>query len=240
MLEVSGATKTFGGLVAIDDVSFSLDSGEIVGLIGPNGAGKTTLFNAITGVNPPDSGTITFDGATITGQKPNEVCRRGIARTFQIVRTFDESTVLENVTAGAVFGSGDSPSIGEARERAREHLAFIGLEDKAELEAHSLTMAERKHVELARGLACDPKLVMLDEIGSGLTPAEIEALTDTIERIRDELGISIFWIEHVVDAIMSTTDRILVLNDGRLIADGTPAEIRTNDEVTRAYLGETV
>ena len=240
MLEVSGVTKTFGGLIAVDDVSFTLGSEEIVGLIGPNGAGKTTLFNAITGVSPPDSGSVIFNGDTITGAKPNKICKRGIARTFQIVRTFDESTVLENVTAGAVFGSGTSPSIDEARARSREYVEFVGLGDKAEIEAHSLTMAERKHVELARGLACEPELLMLDEIGSGLTPAEIEELTETIQRIRTELGISIFWIEHVVAAIMNTTDRILVLNDGKLIAEGPPSEIRDDEQVAEAYLGESI
>lgn len=236
MLEISGVTKIFGGLVAIDDVTFSLDSEEIVGLIGPNGAGKTTLFNAITGVIPPDSGTVTFDGTQITGEKPSAICRRGIVRTFQIVRTFDESTVLENVQMGALFGA--SYSTDDARRVAEEYISFVGLEGKEHVEASSLTMAERKHVELARGLACEPDLLMLDEIGSGLTPAEIDTLTETIERIRDELGVSILWIEHVVDAIMKTTDRVLVLNDGQLIATGTPTEIQNDEQVTRAYLGE--
>lgn len=238
MLEVSGVTKNFGGLVAVDNVEFSLESEEIVGLIGPNGAGKTTLFNAVTGVIPPDSGTVRFNGTPITGEKPNSICRQGIVRTFQIVRTFDESTVLENVQMGAIFGA--SLSTDAARRNAEEYISFVGLEGKEHTEASSLTMAERKHVELARGLACEPKLLMLDEIGSGLTPAEIDELTETIERIRDEIGVSIFWIEHVVDAIMGTTDRILVLNDGELIAKGTPAEIRNDERVTKAYLGESV
>ncbi|WP_306061825.1 ABC transporter ATP-binding protein [Natronococcus wangiae] len=236
MLEISGVTKIFGGLVAVDDVTFSLESEEIVGLIGPNGAGKTTLFNTITGVIPPDSGSVAFDGAQITGEKLSAICRRGIVRTFQIVRTFDESTVLENVQMGAIFGG--SHATDAARRVAEEYISFVGLAGKEHAEASSLTMAERKHVELARGLACEPKLLMLDEIGSGLTPAEIEALTETIERIRDELGVSIFWIEHVVEAIMETTDRILVLNDGQLIAEGAPAEIRNDERVTKAYLGE--
>ena len=240
MLELSGVTKSFGGLTAVDDVSFTIGEGELVGLIGPNGAGKTTLFNAINGISPPDAGSVRFGGAPITGLKPNEICRRGVVRTFQIVRTFDESTVLENVLTGAVFGSGADRSMGEAEQRAREAISFVGLDEHVETEAHHLTMADRKHVELARALACDPKLLMLDEIGSGLTPAEIETLTETIERIRDEFGVSVFWIEHVVEAIMGSTDRILVLNEGALLADGEPSEIKQNDRVLEAYLGDSV
>ena len=240
MLELSGVTKSFGGLTAVDDVSFAIGEGELVGLIGPNGAGKTTLFNAINGISPPDAGSVTFDGEPITGLKPNEICRRGVVRTFQIVRTFDESTVFENVLTGAVFGSGGDPSMPEAERRARGAISFVGLDEHVDTEARHLTMADRKHVELARALACEPKLLMLDEIGSGLTPAEIEELTETIERIRDERGVSVFWIEHVVEAIMRSTDRILVLNEGALLADGTPSEITRNDRVLEAYLGDSV
>ncbi|WP_255169250.1 ABC transporter ATP-binding protein [Natrononativus amylolyticus] len=238
MLTVSEVTKTFGGLTAVDDVSFTLESEELVGLIGPNGAGKTTLFNAINGISPPDAGTVRFDGTSITGLKPNQICHRGLVRTFQIVRTFNESTVLENVLTGAVFGSGADRSIPEAREHARKFVSFVGLEEFEGTDARHLTMAQRKHVELARGLAADPKLLMLDEIGSGLTPQEIDELTATIVRIRDELGISVLWIEHVVEAIMGNTDRVLVLNEGSLIAEGTPAEIQENDRVAQAYLGD--
>ncbi len=237
MLELNGVTKTFGGLTAVDDVSFSVESGELVGLIGPNGAGKTTLFNSITGVLTVDSGTITFFGQDITDAKPNTVSQHGIARTFQIVRTFDESTVLENVTTGAVFGASEDRSIPEGQEVAREYISFVGLDGKAELEASQLTIADRKHVELARALACEPDLLLLDELGSGLTPMEIDGLCKTIERVRDELDVAVFWIEHIMDAIMGTTDRILVLNEGQLIADGTPEEIQRDDDVSRAYLG---
>lgn len=239
MLDVSGVTKTFGGLTAVDDVSFTIDDSEIVGLIGPNGAGKTTLFNTITGVFPADAGTVTFDGVDLTHEKPSAICRQGVVRTFQIVRTFDESTVLENVTTGAVFGRHHDRSMADAREAAREYLSFVGLEDKADLEASQLTIADRKRVELARGLACEPELLMLDEIGSGLTPQEISELTATIERIRDELDVAVFWIEHIMDAIMGSTDRILVLNKGSLIYDGTPESIRDDEAVARAYLGGT-
>lgn len=237
MLEVEGVTKTFGGLTAVDDVSFSVDSGELVGLIGPNGAGKTTLFNSITGVLTVDAGEITFLGRDITDAKPNTVSQHGIARTFQMVRTFDESTVLENVTTGAVFGASGGRSIAEGQEVAREYISFVGLDGKADQEASQLTIADRKHVELARALACEPDLLLLDELGSGLTPMEIDELCETIERIRDELDVAVFWIEHIMDAIMGTTDRILVLNEGRLIADGTPEEIQRDDDVSRAYLG---
>ena len=238
MLVVSGVTKTFGGLTAVDDVSFGIGEGEIVGLIGPNGAGKTTLFNTLTGVFPADAGTVIFDGTDITGAKPSTICRHGVVRTFQVVRTFDESTVLENVTTGAVFGPGVDRSVAAAREAARESVAFVGLDGTEDLEASQLTTAERKHVELARALACEPDLLMLDEIASGLTPAELADLTGTIERIRDEFGISVLWIEHIMEAIMGSTDRILVLTEGQLIADGTPAEIRADERVARAYLGE--
>jgi branched-chain amino acid transport system ATP-binding protein len=237
MLEVAGLTKTFGGLTAVDDVDFSIERGELVGLIGPNGAGKTTLFNTVTGVLKPDSGTVTFEGDDITNAKPSRINQHGIARTFQIVRTFDESTVLENVTAGAVFGASGSRSIAEGRDAAREYISFVGLDGKAEDGTSELTIADRKHVELARALACEPDLLMLDELGSGLTPREIDDLCRTIERIRGELGVSVLWIEHIMDAIMDHTDRILVLNEGELIADGPPGEIQQDEAVSRAYLG---
>ena len=237
MLDVAGLTKTFGGLTAVDDVHFTIERGELVGLIGPNGAGKTTLFNTVTGVLKPDSGTVTFEGEDITNAKPSRINKHGIARTFQIVRTFDESTVLENVTAGAVFGATGSRPIAESRDAAREYISFVGLDGKADNETSELTIADRKHVELARALACEPDLLMLDELGSGLTPREIDDLCGTIERVREELGVSVLWIEHIMDAIMDHTDRILVLNEGELIANGPPGEIQQDEAVSRAYLG---
>jgi branched-chain amino acid transport system ATP-binding protein len=237
MLDVSEVTKTFGGLTAVDEVSFTIGDEEIVGLIGPNGAGKTTLFNSITGVLKVDSGSVTFNGTDITALRPSSISKQGIARTFQIVRTFNEMTVLENVTAGAVFGLESERSMADGEEVAREYISFVGLDGKEELEANQLTIADRKHVELARALACDPDLLMLDELGSGLTPQEIDDLCATIERIRDELGVSILWIEHIMDAILDTTDRVLVLNKGELIAEGTPQEIQEDEAVSRAYLG---
>lgn len=237
MLNVSGVTKRFGGLVAVDRVGFEIQQDEIVGLIGPNGAGKTTLFNTLAGIYEPDEGTVIFNGEDITGMKPNQICMRGIARTFQDVRTFNESSVLENVAVGAMFGSGQTVSMAEARTKAEKELAFVGLEDKAELSASSLTIADRKHVELASALATQPDLVMLDEIATGLNPSEVDLLSNTIKRIRDEYGISVFWIEHIMDAIMGTTDRVITLNEGKKIAEGTPTEIQQNEAVGEAYLG---
>ena len=237
MLEVSSLRKSFGGLTAVDDVTFGIETGEIVGLIGPNGAGKTTLFNTITGVLKPDDGEVVLGSNTLTGRRPNEICHQGVVRTFQVVRTFDESTVFENVLTGAVFGSGEKRSMDEAADIAHRYISFVGMEDKAHTEASELTIADRKHVELARGLACEPRLMMLDEIGSGLTPVELDELTETIERIRNELDVSVFWIEHVMDAIFGSTDRVLVLDNGRLIAEGTPAEVQNDDLVAEAYLG---
>jgi branched-chain amino acid transport system ATP-binding protein len=239
MLSVTDLRKEFGGLVAVDDVSFDIGDGEIVGLIGPNGAGKTTLFNTITNVHGPEPGaSIEFDGTDIVGLDTHLIARRGLVRTFQIVRVFDEMTVLENAAAGALFGSDSSPSTGEAEERGREALAFIGLEDKADTLASNLPIAQKKQLELARALASEPRLLLLDEIASGLTPGEIAGLTETIRRLRDERGVSVFWIEHIMDAIMGVADRIIVLNSGRLIAEGTPEEIRANETVIEAYLGD--
>ncbi len=238
MLEAANVTKKFGGLVAVDGVDFEIDRGEIVGLIGPNGAGKTTLFNTITGVlDPEDDSRITFNGEDLLALDTHEIARSGLLRTFQIVRVFGEMTVLENAVTGALFGSEESISQAEAERRGREALAFVGLEDKADMEARNLPIAQQKQLELARSVASDPDLVLLDEIASGLTPGEIEALSDTIRRLRDDRGISVFWIEHIMDAIMGTADRIIVLKSGRKIAEGTPEEIRTNEAVTEAYLG---
>jgi len=240
MLSVTEVRKTFGGLVAVDDVSFEIGEGEIVGLIGPNGAGKTTLFNSIAGVYTPDGdGSVAFRGRDLTGADPHVVAKEGVVRTFQIVRVFDGMSVLENAAVGASFGhKDDAPDVEAAEEAAREALAFVGLAEKAELPAESLTIAEQKQLELARALATDPELVMLDEIASGLTPGEVDELSALIRRIRDERGVSVFWIEHIVDAIMGTVDRIIVLDSGQKIAEGTPEEVRTDRRVTEAYLGD--
>jgi branched-chain amino acid transport system ATP-binding protein len=239
MLQVADVRKEFGGLVAVDGVDFEIGSEEIVGLIGPNGAGKTTLFNTITGVLDPGPGSsIEFEGQDLIRLGPHEIARLGLVRTFQIVRVFDEMTVLENAATGALFGSEDSVSRVEANDRGRRALAFVDLEDEADVPASALPIAQKKQLELARALASDPRLVLLDEIASGLTPGEISMLSETIERIRAERDVSVFWIEHIMDAIMGVADRIIVLNSGRKIAEGSPEEIRDNDLVVEAYLGD--
>lgn len=239
MLEVADVRKEFGGLVAVDDVDFEIGDAEIVGLIGPNGAGKTTLFNTITGVLKPEPGSvIEFDGHDLVAMAQHDIARRGVARTFQIVRVFEEMTVLENAAAGALFGTDGGVSRAEANERGWEALSFIGLEDKSDVGASALPIAQKKQLEVARALASDPKLVLLDEIASGLTPREIEVLSGTIERIRAERGISVFWIEHIMEAIMGVVDRVIVLNSGRKIAEGPPSQIREDELVIEAYLGE--
>ncbi|MFW6153044.1 MAG: ABC transporter ATP-binding protein [Halobacteriota archaeon] len=240
MLEVVDLRKSFGGLVAVAGVSFTVDPGELVGLIGPNGAGKTTLFNTISGLYQPDDGRVHFDGRDITGLRTSAICRAGLVRTFQIVRTFDESTVFENVLTGALFGSGSDLSIDEATEQAEEVLQFVGLEADRATHTSELPIAKRKLVELARGLACDPELLLIDEMGAGLTPAELDELVTTIERIRRDRGVAILWIEHVMAAILGSTDRVLVLHKGELISEGSPAAIEEDDRVVEAYLGDTV
>nr|WP_227380060.1 ABC transporter ATP-binding protein [Haladaptatus halobius] len=237
MLTASEVTKRFGGLTAVDDVDFSIDHGEIVGLIGPNGAGKTTLFNSIAGVYTPENGSILFDSEELVGKPPHEIARNGIMRTFQTARTFNESTVLDNVLAGAMFGKNDPGSLDEEREKAWEYLEFIDLENEAEEDASNLTIAHRKQLELARALASEPDLILVDEIGSGLTPRELDELSGNLQKTRDEFGISVFWIEHVMDAIMTATDRIIVLNQGEKIANGTPEQVQQNRRVAEAYLG---
>ena len=236
LLEVTGISKRFGGLQAVHDLSLTVRDGEILGLIGPNGAGKSTVFNLINGVYPPDQGRIVFKGRNITGEPPYRIARHGLARTHQIVQPLMGMTVLENCTVGACFGREHLP-LGPAREVVREVAEIVGLTDRLDHLAGQLTTAGKKRLELARALSARPELLLLDEVLAGLNPTEIERMITVIRRIRDR-GIAILMIEHVMRVIMSLSDRIVVLNLGDKLAEGTPREIASNTEVIAAYLGE--
>jgi branched-chain amino acid transport system ATP-binding protein len=239
LLEIAGVEKRFGGLAALAGVTFTVAPGEILGLIGPNGAGKTTLFNVVTGVLRPDAGAVRFDGRDISRAPGHEICRLGIGRTFQTVRPFLDMTVRENVAVGAFFGNRGAGLSREQRDRlAAEMLDVVGLGAKADVPARALTLVDRKMVELARVLATRPRVVLLDEVLAGLHPTEMLHATRFIARMRDEMGITVIWIEHVMRALMSTCERVVVLNYGQVLAAGRPAEVVENPDVVRAYLGE--
>lgn len=226
---------TFGGVAAVDGVDLTVEEGELVGLIGPNGAGKTSMFDAISGTTAAE-GSVRFRGEELLGLAPHEVVRRGVARTFQLVRTFDGLSAADNAIAGATFGAG----LGDraARRRAEEALSFVGLAASADDRAGGLTVADRKRLELARALATDPKLVLVDEIASGLTPAEVDDISALLGQLREERGVAVIWIEHVVGAVMETVDRVVVLSGGRMIAEGRPEAVREDPAVAEAYLGD--
>ena len=234
MLEVKEVTRTFGGLAAVRDVSFRIEPGEIVGLIGPNGAGKTTLFNVVTGFLPPTRGAVEFEGQRISGLLPDRVCRRGIGRTFQVVKPFGNMTTLQNTMVGTFFGDADPR---RARRAAEELLEFLGLAHRREALAKNLTIADRKRLELARALGTKPKLLLLDEVMAGLNPAEVADLLGLLREIRTR-GTTLFVIEHIMAAIMAISDRILVLHNGGLIAQGPPRQVANDQSVIDAYLGE--
>ncbi len=236
ILEVKGVTKRFGGLQALTDVTFDLPEGQILGLIGPNGAGKTTLFNVINGVYPPESGRVIFRGEDITGKPPYEAAHRGLARAFQVVRPLTELTVRENVMVGACYGR-EGFSLAAAARVADEVLERVGLGEKADQTAGSLNVAQKKRLELARTLAARPYLLLLDEVLAGLNPSEIGPMLETIRQIRDD-GVTILMIEHVMQAVMNISDKILVLDYGVMLAYGAPQEVANDPQVIEAYLGD--
>jgi branched-chain amino acid transport system ATP-binding protein len=237
MLEGKGVTKYFGGLAAVSNVDFSVEQGEAFGLIGPNGAGKTTLFNLISAALTTKSGTIKFKGENITGLKPYKICRMGIARTFQTVKVFPDLPALSNVLLGLHFGMSPGLSSKDAVREATELLEFVGLSALKATPAKDLTLANQKRLEVARALATDPELLLLDEMMAGLNPTELAQAMELIARIRDK-GITIIMIEHVMRAIMNVCERIMVLHHGQKIAEGTPQEIATSEKVIKVYLGD--
>jgi branched-chain amino acid transport system ATP-binding protein len=238
LCEGEGVTKYFGGLAAVVNVDFHIDQGEIVGLIGPNGAGKTTFFNLISGALAPTSGAIRFKGENIAGMKPYQICRRKVARTFQLVKIFPDMTVFENVVLGALFGSSGSKGGGRARAEAEamEQLHFVGLSAKKDVLARDLTVANQKRVEVARALCTEPEMLLLDELVAGLNPAEAGEIIELTKSIRDR-GITVVMIEHVMKVIMNISDRIMVLHHGEKIAEGAPSEIASSKRVIEVYLG---
>jgi len=240
LLQVASVGKTFSGVVALSDVSFSVGEHEIVGVMGANGAGKTTLFSVIAGNLRPNSGSITFDSHRIDGLRPDRISRRGIARTFQIVRPFGNMTVLENVALGAFYGRQRERSSAAANAKALAILERLGLADRANMLARHLTLAGRKRLEIARSLATEPRLLMLDEVLAGLTPTEVSAAVDIIKEFHQSHGVTILMIEHVTRALMSLCHRIVVLHHGQKIAEGTPAEVARDPRTLSAYLGTQV
>ena len=237
MLVGKHVTKKFGGINALNDVDFVLHPHEIIGLIGPNGSGKTTLFNVISGWYRPERGQIVYRGQDITGMAMHKIAKLGIGRTFQIVRPLMNMTLLENVMTAVLYGTKNVRSTKLAHDRAREILQFVGLEHKAFSLPSELALEDRKRLEVARALGSSPRVLLLDEVFAGLNSKEIGAAIELTFRIRDDLGITIFMIEHVMKAVMKTCSRIVALHYGTKIADGTPEEVANNPEVVRAYLG---
>lgn len=240
MLSIKEVSKHFGNLTAIKDVSFRINKEQIVGLVGPNGAGKSTLLNIVSGVYPPSSGSILFDGLDITNLSPDKVCKLGIAKTFQLVHSFPELSAIQNVLVGALFGNSEKISMREAREKAEMYLEFVGYPmNKLNYPVKNLNVVELKRIQLARALATDPELLLLDEVTTGLNPKESKDAISLIQKIRDS-GITILMVEHVMRVIMNVSDSIVVLHHGEKIAEGTPAEIAADEKVINSYLGEKI
>jgi branched-chain amino acid transport system ATP-binding protein len=238
LLRVKSVSRRFGGVRALDDISFDMQVGEILGLMGANGAGKTTLFSIIAGNIPPSTGEIWFDEHRIDGLGPHRVSRLGVARTFQIVRPFANMTVLENVTVGALYGRGQTKSQPRAREQSMQILDEVGLADRADVLASALTLAGRKRLEVARALATEPRLLLLDEVLAGLNATEARDALDLLRQLRKSRSLSIIVIEHVMKALMQLSERIIVLHDGLKVMEGIPAEVANDPRVIKAYLGE--
>jgi len=236
ILEVKGMTKRFGGLVAVNSLDLTIEPGQILGLIGPNGAGKTTAFAAIAGFYKPEEGKIIFDGQDITGLRPDQICKRGLTRTFQVVKPFPEITVMENVLIGAYNATDDEE---EAIAVTEEIIEFMGLEKQRDILAGGLPIAGRKRLEIAKTLATQPKLILLDEVMAGLRPTETVETIELVQRIRQQ-GVSLLLVEHIMKVIMSLADRIVVIHHGTKIAEGLPEEIVRNQVVIDAYLGEAI
>jgi branched-chain amino acid transport system ATP-binding protein len=236
LLELEQLSRSFGGVRAVNDVSFAVSEGEILALIGPNGSGKSTLFNLISGLCRPDAGRIHFDGKDITAKAPYKICQAGIGRTFQLVRPFKQMTPLENVMVGRAYGSSPTRSGAKARVEAEEILSFTGLVEKRVAQAGSLNLVDRKRLEIARALATKPKMLLLDETMAGLNQTEVGEAIALVKRIRDS-GITLIVVEHIMRVVFGISDRVIVLDGGRQIAEGTPLQIAANERVIAAYLG---
>jgi len=237
LLEVKNLTKKFGELKAISNLSLSVEDGSITSLVGPNGAGKTTLFNVISGIYSPTSGSIIFNGKNITGYKPHKVASMGIGRTFQIPRLYNDMTVLENVVSGVLFGRGNVNKVRDAEEKAMRILELVRLERKKDKLARNLLASEKKFLEVARALAIKPKLLLVDECFGGLNETEAKEATHILTRIRDEWGVTVFMIEHVMRAVMTIAEKVVVIHHGSKIAEGKPKEIAEDPIVKDAYFG---